>query len=82
MVFETKCGAVPDFQMENNAEKGQKRSLQTTLEYSWAPFDLPKLPKSPEDPTVTPKEAQYHPSTGLLLASPLKTTKSLLSSQK
>ena len=64
VVFKTECGAVQDFQMENNAEKGQRDPPGPPLATPGPPLDLPKLPKSPKDPTVTPREAQYHPSTG------------------
>ena len=55
VVFKTKCGAVQDFQMENNAEKGQRDPPGPPLATPGPPLDLPKLPKSPKDATVTPK---------------------------
>ena len=64
MVFETKCGAVQDFQTETMLKKGKTDHPGPPLDTPVPPLDLPKLLNSPKDPTVTSKEAQYHPSTG------------------
>ena len=45
-------------------KKGKTDHPGPPLDTPVPPLDLPKLLNSPKDPTVTPKEAQYHPSTG------------------
>ena len=64
MVFETKYGAVQDFQTANNAGKGQNRSPQ---DHPWIPLGLPWTPWAPKTPQGAHSGLHIHPISSLHL---------------
>ena len=64
MVFETKYGAVQEFQTANNAGKGQNRSTQ---DHPWIPLGLPWTPWALKTPQGAHSDLHIHPISSLHL---------------
>ena len=64
VVFETKYGAVQDFQTANNAGKGQNRSPQ---DHPWIPLGLPWTPWALKTPQGAHSDLHIHPISSLHL---------------